>query len=708
MTERSSSNLAGVSRFRAEGVLRGEVVEGERLRERLRRSRWEDLRLVDCDLRDVDLRGSTITRTTLERCDLQGARLDETCLKAVRFTGCSLEGSIWRGSQLTEVVFESCRGTGLVFRGAALQRVQFNACTPPEAFPVGRSKRGRRAVRHILLTLMAAVALALAARWIDRLASDPRRWTRDELSQKIDKALQEGRPEWALELTRRGIERWSDDAFFRQALAFREGDILIEMGRREEALAAYRRVLVDPESDRTLFRAAFQKLRNRWKDEEKWGSLLEGLRSQVADPVNRARIDEALGDRLAGDDPAAALQYFRHAHEAFEGEIPDEYRVARKICRMLLASGRREEAWSLLTRVIWRSPVAADRIRGYLFALRQFPARIPEIRQELETFDVAALPDPSALGDQLVALGSELSRLGEPELALGIFSDLREAISDPARMENLEGLQLRLLEQIGELDRALALARELAQRYPLQSDLGLTARLTEARLLARSGRSEEAARLLERLLGQGGDRGRCFDAAMQLADLQREEGRRAEAEALLRRLQEQPGLLDVQRWEIQIKLAYVLEDSGRTAQAKELFAEVAEKARDRGQIAHAYEALAQIARNEGEVPAAIRFYRLIGRRLKGVRWAEDMSLWGVADVYEEAGKPEKALEALEQLVSRSKDPSRVAWSLFRIARCARALGDEERARDAESRLLREFPRSEPAKIVERRRSSSSQ
>jgi len=186
---------------------------------------------------------------------------------------------------------------------------------------------------------------------------------------------------------------------------------------------------------------------------------------------------------------------------------------------------------------------------------------------------------------------------------------------------------------------------------------------------------------------------------LRMAALFEQLGKPGEAEPLLRDLAGSTELVEVQRRDAQLRLARLLAARDRVPEAEAIYQEVLARGSDPGQISHALESLAILAARRADYGRAAATYREIPKRLPGLAWAEEMSLWGLADLYEQTGKPGDALRCLEKILAVSRDPSRVSWSLLKTFQLAGRLNDSDGARTAYQRLQKEFPDTEPAALA---------
>lgn len=268
-----------------------------------------------------------------------------------------------------------------------------------------------------------------------------------------------------------------------------------------------------------------------------------------------------------------------------------------------------------------------------------------------------------------------------------------------------EILLARLAEDDDSEDVLMAVEKVLQER-DLEPRLYVDLLLREAEMLISRRDEELALEVLLEARGKTPVAAETYGGIKRLAGLLEQLGSPGAAEPLLRSLVDAQGLMEVERRDAQLYLANILHTQGRVPEAEAVYREVLAHGSDPGQIAHSLESLAILASRRGDFVQAEGFYREIAKRLPGTPWAQEMSWWGLADLYEQTGRPREALRALEQILEASVDPSRLSWSLMKVFQIAGRLHDAAAARSAYRRLQKEFPDSEPARLARQEEASS--
>ncbi len=474
--------------------------------------------------------------------------------------------------------------TGLAQGLAALGRADEAAAVVQEglALPAGRVE---------LLTAQADLWLAAAAdpddtrRALDNyrlaLQSNPAYWPAAARLAQLH--LDQGRPNQALQ-TVDAVLGPHPEVYQLHAL---RGDALRSLGRRQEALAAYRQaqdLAPAPLSRTDPINQPLARLRTRMGElqlaannfgpaQESFERALRNAPDYAPAHVGLARLHTALALRESGAVGAAQAtatdqSRFQQANDALQTALsldPASVDAHTALGNLYAAYGRDAEAVAAWREALTLDPDAAEEARSRLFAVYLAEGRANEViafyRQLLrdQPDSVAALVglsdaylaagQPGAALDAfdlflaqnrdnvpaLLAQGAVLSQLGRLEPALAAYQRAGRLAGPAALSPQIE--QARILAGLGRQDEAEAIYRAAIQASqdpttaalltgdPAQAYTGL------ARLLLNQDRLDEALEIADRALAaQPGS------ATVQIlaGDLSRFQGRRAEALAAYR------------------------------------------------------------------------------------------------------------------------------------------------------------------------------
>jgi len=558
----------------------------------------------------------------------------------------------------------------------------------------------RKILWHALFAGICAV-LVLTALYIYQLTQDPSSWTKEIYSSQVDLARKEGKHKRALELTEWCMKRWGSDPYFSGSCMFQKADILQSLGLIAESRMVLDDLLRQSVIDHGFFQTVLQRRLDMSDGDAQKVVLLEKLLPDLTNPKIRAIVLERLGDMVLQQRPHESVLYYAQAADLRQ-EIPTEhYLLVVKQASAQVAAGQRDEAWDLIERVIFQAPAPADRLRGFSLALKDFPEKRTQIIALLHEFPFDSLGQDHATVENLTSLEQALREIGEHELSLTVLQKAAAGAIDPGRLIWTKDQQLTVLLDAGRQEEALDLITDILTSLPLPPASAVQFQIRRADIQLSLNRGDEAIADLEAFRRQTKSTPESVEVGNKLAQLYSERKQWDKAQAVLQQIIDDPAIDENRRCSSRSQLASIVRQQGDQERALQLYIDVADHCTDPGMIAFAYESLAQIEKQRGDLEKAANYYRMINRRLNQYAWAADRTLWGLADLYEAAGKPEEALERLEELRDSSADPVRIAWTLNRISALSQRLGHPAKAEAARKRLLEEFPDTEPAAELRR-------
>ena len=493
----------------------------------------------------------------------------------------------------------------------------------------------------------------------------------------IGKALAaEGDYREAIAQLRLAVEREPADAYLRLELA----GLAYRLGRADEAVEQAREARrLSPDDPDVLAGVADVLLGLAGEREELVVEAQQALERRLELVPDEPQTLHSLG-RLhhSRGDFARAEEMYRRLLAA----VPESRAAGSQLLNLLLQRGKKGEAAALLREQVVETPDALD-VRLSLADL------LSELEEHAEAVSLlrAAPADQAKHPEVTRRLAFELYRTGDAAGAAGLVDELLAqadgaaadssgASAEPSRLV----LQLRLfrallLEEQGRGAEAVADLERLHATMPGDAEVGLSL----ARLLAEGERSAEAERLLRDLL-----------ARLERAG----EGETSTAGRV--RLELAQILSQERDWQAVLALADVVEPVagepglGTAAMLLRTDALVG--------LGRAEEALAALQPGSGLATEAVHAKRAevlleLGRDAEA---GEELARLGegseavrrAADVYQRAGRHERAVPLLERLLGAEPESTDLR---FRLAAAYERTGQHPRAVDAFQELLRREP-----------------
>jgi TolA-binding protein len=377
-------------------------------------------------------------------------------------------------------------------------------------------------------------------------------------------------------------------------------------------------------------------------------ALLASLASDAKNPVSadaRFLVGQNLVDQGRFAEAVDPLkQYLASSPQA---KVAD-YAMAH-LAVAQLGIGRFEDAWQTVIALAERFPRSAalppTRLRLAETAIangqgaraaEQFRLILAPVPQAGDAAGQprAAVADPATRGRALVGLGRSLGKLGKPTEAATVFGQFLESAGTDALAPAVALDRAVMLEASGKSPAALDAYRLVSDRYAKSAEAVL-AELARARLLARTGGAEEAAKAFAGLLSKPEPR-KTLAAAGETTD----------------------GLLAERGW--------ALSDAGKTGDADAVFAELLKSFPESRHAVDSRFHLAESAnqsRNHKEV----------------VRLLSPLATPAALKAQAAHGPPEAAVSRVVPLV------------LYRLGRSQIELGDWDGAAETFDRLVHDFP-----------------
>jgi len=379
-------------------------------------------------------------------------------------------------------------------------------------------------------------------------------------------------------------------------------------------------------------------------------ALLATLAISTKDPVG-ADAQFLIGqERLGQGRFAEALQPLNQYLSANpRGDVADH--CLAHLAAAQLGLGQAEQAWKTLARLadgfpkskalpmtrlrLAEAALAADQAPRAVeqFRLVLDPAR--DARQAPKPADPAVPPiDVSLRPRALAGLGRALWRSGKPAEAAAVFTQFLETAPAEPTAPGVALDRAGALAAAGQTDSALSAYQQLVRQYP-KTDQALQGQLSQARLLARTGRPAEAATIYGALLSDRDKLGKLESRGEHLDDLLAERG-------------------------------WVLVDARRTAEADAVFGELLKAY---PQTRHAIDARFNLAESANQAGNHAEVVRLLS--------------------------PLATSQALPAAGSHAPSPAGTVRAmplvLYRLGRTQIELGDWAAAEVTLDRLIREFP-----------------
>jgi tetratricopeptide (TPR) repeat protein len=329
----------------------------------------------------------------------------------------------------------------------------------------------------------------------------------------------------------------------------------------------------------------------RLGDEERAAELYEAARAGANSPAALARAHLGLGKlALHRGDSAAGISFLEQALDSGELRAGDASAAANALGRSYAAQGRYEEAFALFERFLEQARTRGDHFEQVRFALLLANAYIDH-------------------GD-----------FGRAHATLGQVLDQARQTIDPMLRASLYWSQSRAHLVQGDPDRA--------------AEYGQLALAT----LRASEQTLEAARALLLLAFIENDRGNP-DAALELVD---------EGEPIVAAAGQatDAAMFTIER-------ARALSALGETDDAAELLLGIGPQltAASPGEASRAYSVVAGIFRTQGDHARALELYELAVEQAPKADRHVVAALTAMAEIYEERGEAQKALELLKQALA---------------------------------------------------------
>ncbi|MBS2012098.1 MAG: tetratricopeptide repeat protein [Deltaproteobacteria bacterium] len=366
---------------------------------------------------------------------------------------------------------------------------------------------------------------------------------------------------------------------------------------------------------------------------------------------------------------------------------PENAELVRALEELTRAPGRERDRIAVLRRLV---------------KLEGEPERKREIAREAMEMAENVLADPRVAEEVLRELlqeneadawaAEELTRLrqdaGDHQEVVTLLLRRAEAEGDAMKAN---GLRHRAADvaatKLGDRDRAIALYEEILEQEP--SDTHAQERLRA--LYEELGKYNELAKLLTMLVDNASSPDARAALRVELARLQLErfEAPRDAADTLKQVLDEDPDHEGAARG-----LASIYEKTGRNAELAELWSQLVERARARGDTSLELTRMVTLAEiletRAADVGAALKAYEDVLERDPTHRGALD----AVARLAEDRGVWEKAAGALEKLADLAAGgaPSDIVALALRLAKARGELGDDAGVGSALERALAADPK----------------
>lgn len=430
---------------------------------------------------------------------------------------------------------------------------------------------------------------------------------------------------------------------------------------------------------------------------ESWQSAADALAKalDMADKAARKESSSSLGSLSGMGELWARLGKWRRervsdlrgAELAFTRALdsdPENAELVRALDELTRAPGRERDRIAVLRR---------------LMKLEGEPDRKREIAREAVDMAENVLADPRVAEEVLRELlheneadawaAEELTRLrqdaGDHQEVVTLLLRRAEAEGEATKAN---GLRHRAADvaatKLGDRDRAIALYEEILEQEP--NDAHAQDRLRA--LYEELGKYNELAKLLTMLVDNASSPEARAALRVELARLQLEkfEAPRDAADTLKQVLDEDPDHDGAARG-----LAAIYEKTGRNAELAELWTQLVERARSRGETALELERMVTLAEiletRAQDAGAALKAYEDVLDRDPSHRGA----LEAVARLAEERGAWEKAAGALGRLADLAGEGSDVVPLALRLAKARGELDDDEGVGNALERALAANP-----------------
>jgi TolA-binding protein len=359
--------------------------------------------------------------------------------------------------------------------------------------------------------------------------ADPRdSWADDAVARAAQLALRSGEHAEALKLARSFLQRFPGSKLTADVRLV-EGRAMLAGGRPAEAVALLEAVLglgkeagaADRALARQLEPAAIAAARydlalayraaGRTREADTMLSQLADSEHDAVGADARFLMGQGLVERGQFAQAIAPLQQYLQANPS--GDVADH--ALAHLATAQIGQGRLDEAGKTLAQLVVRFPrsktlaptrerlaeAALDRNQLEL-ARELFSLVLGHGEHDLATDDRKnAQPDPATRARAQVGLGRALWRLGKPAEAAAHFGDFLQQPANSPLAASVALERAGAQAAGGQTDAALASYREVQDRYP-RSRESLQAELARARLLASTGRSDDAANIFAALLSR--------------------------------------------------------------------------------------------------------------------------------------------------------------------------------------------------------------
>lgn len=347
----------------------------------------------------------------------------------------------------------------------------------------------------------------------------------------------------------------------------RAGDVCLQAGDFEKALAAYDRVLKDhpkfPGADYAQYQVGAVLARLGRRDAAVLafqGLLVNYPQSRLRDEASY-RIGSVL---LDAQRPAEALAQFEKFAQNFpDSPLKEKARFQSANARFEL--GRYPEAAEIYRAVNEAEP-QSEAGRMSLYQLGRCYLRQGMEKEGVAEFEsyLVRYPQSESVADVLYGLGDNSYNKGRYEAARGYYRRVAEDFPTHALADDALEAIARTYEREGDSASAAAKLRQLALSYP-GSELAASASLKAGDLFLSLGKADDARQEYSRLTAAGSPEPERTEAHRKLAAILKADGHLREAEIYLEEAIKNPPVS--LKAAVEKDLAELYETQGRTAEA---------------------------------------------------------------------------------------------------------------------------------------------
>lgn len=669
---------------------------------------------------EADLAEARISGVSFQGADLTEALLDQVTLQEVSFSGATVQGADFQGVEgLSEAAIAELREAGAqvgsVLFGKIIAWLRSSRMAQAAlvllllagagGFYLVQNDPSFKSVEALMLDAKALreegkheEALALLDTLLPR-ASDRLDLELALLYSKAEVLLSLKRGTEAARVYEQIAQRTGNDPDEVSNAQMRQASALIEAGEYEQAILLLQKLVADPNQSPRDVAKALETLARTWlkmgMQEKALELFQEAIKRFPNDPEVALQVNLELAELLIGK------RLFAEADEML-GKLDPLARDDTQKLSLLLArarlfdeQGNREKALQTLDALVKRYPENPSVSPEVKLDLAQFLTQKGEYEQASRIYkDILTRSQDTLLRSQTqLAYGALLRQQGQAEKALELFRTVRKEAINNAELQGSSLLEeAETLLTLRQFDAALSLLEGAVQL----TDPGMagTALLKRAQILQELGRLDEAAALLRQVAGKFADTGELSVLArMSLAQLEASRGKLPEAIALFDDLLKDPGAAGLRPHLLQAKGQAELEGKQLEA-AKATFEQLAQLVEDPEALANARFGQASLLLAQGDRAGAITLLKDAAAK------AEDLSLKStamdmLARLYLEGGDSASALATFQAEIS-SLPPRHEAvfTALQAMAEIYESRKDVTQARAIYERILTDAERSE--------------